>query len=63
MSTNSEGSAEDVTDRLQAFMIQQIQAGADPSAITGKLVEMGIERTEAAPLVDAMYPQIMLARR
>jgi hypothetical protein len=50
--------ADDVAAKLQALVLERMQAGADKFAITEELVGMGVERADAAKVVDSIYGSI-----
>ncbi|MHC4741413.1 MAG: hypothetical protein ACYS8Z_05850 [Planctomycetota bacterium] len=54
---------QEALQRLYAFVIEQIKAGADKPAISQKLVEMGMNEDDSHKLVDKMYDQIMQAAK
>ncbi|WP_111657762.1 hypothetical protein [Isoalcanivorax indicus] len=56
-------SPEDVLNKIQTFMIEQIKAGADKFAITARLEEMGVARDQAADIVSNFYDDIMRAAK
>jgi hypothetical protein len=50
---------EEAMNRLCAFVIEQMKAGADKSDISQKLMEMGIDKGDATVLVESIHAQIL----
>ncbi|OGP52837.1 MAG: hypothetical protein A2Y65_07955 [Deltaproteobacteria bacterium RBG_13_52_11] len=50
-------------EKLYAFIIKQMKAGSDKSVITQKLVEMGINKSDASHLVETVHTQIVKATK
>ena len=55
----SEEEQEEVAEKLYAFVIEKMKAGADRSAISQELVEMGVDKFEASQLVETIYSEIV----
>jgi len=60
MNTSEEEQKETV-EKLYAFVIEQMKAGVDKPTITQKLVEMGVDKTDASQIIETMYSEIMRA--
>ncbi|MFC1718405.1 hypothetical protein ACFL6S_32415 [Candidatus Poribacteria bacterium] len=45
-------------ERLQAFVIEQLKAGADKTTICQRLMEMSMDEDDARQLVESIYAQI-----
>jgi len=52
-------SQEEAVNKLYAFVIEQMKVGADKSAISQKLVEMGVDKGDAIELVESIYAQVL----
>jgi len=63
MSEQNESSREEVVEKLYSFVVQQIKEGADKSEIVQKMVDTGVSRDDATPLVDGLYAEIMKAAK
>jgi hypothetical protein len=61
MEKNETQLQEEAMNKLYAFVIEQIKAGADRSAISQKLVETGIDKGNATDLVESIYAQVLKA--
>lgn len=61
MSEDQQQSGEEAGRQLAAFVIGEIKAGSDKSAILAKLADMGVEGDEANQLVGSLYDDIMAA--
>jgi hypothetical protein len=61
MEKDDEKLQEETMKKLYAFVIEQMKAGLDQSAISQKLVETGMDRSDAAQLVEAMHAEILKA--
>jgi len=59
MEKNETQVQEEAMNKLYAFVIEQMKAGADKSAISQKLVEMGIDNGDATDLVESIYAQVL----
>lgn len=57
----SEKEQAEALEKLYAFVIEQVKAGVDKSTISQKLVDLGVEKTEAYQLVEAMHSEIVKA--
>jgi len=58
---NESKSQKEPLEKIYAFVIEQMKAGADNSAISQKLVEMGIDKGDAMELVESIYAQVLKA--
>jgi hypothetical protein len=54
---------QEALQKLYAFVVEQIKAGADKATISQKLVEMGMDENDVHELVDKMHDQIMEAAK
>ncbi|MBN1379966.1 MAG: hypothetical protein JXA04_12110 [Gammaproteobacteria bacterium] len=63
MTDESQESQAEVVAKLQAFILEQVKAGADQNSITNQMKEMGVEETQARELVDTLYTHIMQAAK
>ena len=61
MENNEAKSQKEALEKLCAFVIEQMKAGADKSTISQKLVEMGVDRNNAAQVVETIHAQIVKA--
>ena len=61
MEKNETQIQEEAMNKLYAFVIEQIKAGTDRSAISQKLVETGIDKGNATDLVELIYAQVLKA--
>ena len=61
MENNESKSQKEPLEKIYAFVIEQMKAGADNSAISQKLVEMGIDKGDAMELVESIYAQVLKA--
>jgi len=61
MEKNETQIQEEAVNKLYAFVIEQIKAGTDRSAISQKLAEMGIDKGNATDLVESIYAQVLKA--
>ena len=59
MENNESKSQKEPLEKIYAFVIEQMKAGADNSAISQKLVEMGIDKGDAMELVESIYAQVL----
>lgn len=59
----SEKEQQEAMEKLFAFVMKQMKDGADKSTITQKLVEMGIDKSEAPNLVETIHTQIVKAAK
>lgn len=53
----------EAAQKLYAFVIAQIKAGASRAQITGKLTEMGVDENDAGQMVEKIHSQIVEAVR
>ncbi|MEX0817599.1 MAG: hypothetical protein WD027_09140 [Gaiellales bacterium] len=51
----------ELQEDAQAYVVEQMRAGADEETIVAGLQERGVERSEARYLVDSVYPEVMRA--
>jgi len=58
---NESKSQKEALEKLYAFVIEQMKAGADKSTISQKLVEMGVDRNNAAQVVETIHAQVVKA--
>jgi hypothetical protein len=56
---NESKSQKEALEKLYAFVIEQMKAGADKSTISQKLVEMGIDKGDANVLVESIHAQVL----
>ena len=61
MENNEAKSQKEALGKLYAFVIEQMKAGADKSTISQKLVEIGVDRNNAAQVVETIHAQIVKA--
>ena len=52
---------EDLGENADAFVVEQMKAGADEDTIVAMLEQRGVERGEARELVSRVYPDVMRA--
>ena len=52
---------EDPSENADAFVVEQMKAGADEDSIVAMLEQRGVERGEAQELVSRVYPDVMRA--
>jgi hypothetical protein len=52
-------SQKEVAQKLYAFVIERMKAGDDKVTISNKLVEMGMNSSDAAYLVDSVHAQAL----
>ena len=52
---------EDPSESADAFVLEQMKAGADEDTIVAMLEQRGVERGEAQQLVSRVYPDVMRA--
>jgi hypothetical protein len=53
----SEKEATEALEKISAFVVEQIKAGADKQSISEKLVEMGIDEVQAGELVEGIHSE------
>lgn len=58
MPNEEEKSQEDATEKLYAFVAQEMKAGTDKASIAKKLEEKGIDTADADHIVETAYGQI-----
>lgn len=61
MENNETKSPKEALEKLYAFVIEQMKGGADKSTISQKLVEMGVDRNNAAQVVETIHAQVVKA--
>ena len=61
MKNNESQPQEEALKKLYAFVIEQMKAGVDKSAISQKLVELGIDKANAQELVESIHPHVLKA--
>ena len=52
---------EDPSENADAFVVEQMKAGADEATIVAMLEQQGVERGQAQELVSSIYPDVMRA--
>lgn len=58
MEKNQEHSQNEAVEKLYAFILKEMQAGAGIADITEKLINMGIDKSEAAYLAESVHTKI-----
>lgn len=58
MADAQEAKQQEALQRLTTFIVEQLKTGTDRSLITQRLVDMGLEKPEAARAVDAVETQL-----
>lgn len=61
MAEDQEAKQQETLQRLYAFIIEQLKTGTDRSLIVQRLVDMGLEKPDAARGVDAVETQLRQA--
>lgn len=61
MADESSGAPETQGESADAFIVEQMRAGADEETIIAGLVERGAETAQARRRVEVVYPQVMRA--
>jgi len=59
MAEQKDVAGKEAAEKLYAFVVEQIKAGADRATIVQKMVDSGASREEAAPLIDTLHAAIM----
>ena len=54
---------EEIWERLYAFVLKEMKAGADKATISEKLTEMGVDKDDANKLVEVVYTGILEAAK
>ena len=61
MAKGNDSTEEDNVQKLYDFVLQEMKVGADKSTIVQKLVDMGVDRSDAISVVDTIYTETLKA--